>query len=74
MGQLNQTIFADCPKVDIRQSMPTKTITELATILNFKKVVFKVPSYEIKKGGYFSSDYSLFNVEIEIAGGVKHKV
>jgi len=54
--------------------MPTKTIKDNATILNFKRVIFKVPSYEIKKGGYFSSDYSLFNVEIEIEGQIKHKV
>lgn len=36
------------------------------TQINFKKVIIKVPRYEIKKGGWFIGDYSTFFVETEI--------
>jgi hypothetical protein len=36
--------FEDCPKVEIRESLPTKLISDEPTILNFKKVIIKVTS------------------------------
>ena len=46
--------------------MECKSIKDNATILNFKRVTVKVPTNEVKKGGFFSWDYSLFDIETEI--------
>ena len=58
--------FEDCPKVEIRESLPTKLISDEPTILNFKKVIIKVTSNEIKKGGFFSGDFAQYAVETDI--------
>jgi hypothetical protein len=50
--------FDDCPKVETREFISTKAISEDPSILNFKKVVIKVTSNEVKKGGFFSSDFA----------------
>jgi hypothetical protein len=44
--------------VEAREFVATKTVSEDPSILNFKKVVIKVTANEIKKGGFFSSDYA----------------
>ena len=33
---------------------------------NLKKIQIKVTSHEVKKGGFFSSDFALFQVETEM--------
>jgi hypothetical protein len=58
----------------VRQFLATKKIEENLTPLNFKKITIKVPASEIKKGGFFSYDYALFNIETEIASSKKIKV
>ena len=54
--------YEDCPKIEIREFVETKKIGDKLSCLNFAKVTIKVASHEIKKGGFFSSDYVLFNV------------
>jgi hypothetical protein len=66
--------YDDCPQIEIRDFIPTKKIGENLSLLNFCKVTIKVPSSEVKKGGFFSSDYSLFNIETEIGSANKNKV
>lgn len=52
-----QREFATCKRI---QDQPTK--------LNFKKVTIKVTSFNIVKGGFFSSDFANFQVETDIQG------
>ena len=66
--------FDDCPKVETREFMLTKTISEDPTILNFKKVLIKVTANEIKKGGFFSSDYAQYAIETDIQGMNRQRV
>lgn len=66
--------FDDCPKIEVRDRVPCKRIEDNPQITNFKKIVVKVPSHEVKKGGFFSSDYALFDVETEIPGMKKQAV
>lgn len=66
--------FEDCPQLDFRDYAPTKHIRDEPTVLNYKKVTIKVPSNEVKKGGFFSSDYTLFDVESDMPSLPKQKV
>ncbi len=52
----------------IRDRALTKCIYENATKLNYKKIVVKVTSISIVKGGFFSSDYANYQVEVDIPG------
>lgn len=54
--------------------MPTKLISDDPTILNFKRVLIKVTSNEIKKGGFFSSDFAQYAIETDIQGMNRQKV
>ena len=54
------------PRVETRAKAPTAAI--VPTPLNNKKVVLKVIDSEIKKGGFFSSDYVLYKVKTEPLG------
>jgi hypothetical protein len=54
--------------------MPTKLISDEPTILNFKRVLIKVTSNEIKKGGFFSSDFAQYSIETDIQGMNRQKV
>lgn len=54
--------------LDMRNYIPTKNIRETPGKFNLKKISIKVPSHEVKKGGFFSSDFALFSVETEITG------
>jgi hypothetical protein len=54
--------------------VPTKKLEDNLTPLNYKKVTIKVPSSEVKKGGFFSYDYSIFNLETEVGTSKKQKV
>ena len=47
----------------MRQFAPTQGIT--ATEINYKKTTLKVTDFEIKKGGFFSSDYVLYTIETD---------
>ena len=60
--------FEDCPKIELRDYVPTKLISDQPTVLNFKRITIKVTGNEIKKGGFFFSDYAVFDVETEIPG------
>lgn len=47
---------------------PTSQI--IPTKINFRKVTLKVVDSEVKKGGFFSSDYVLYKVKTEPLGWV----
>ena len=49
-------------------------MSEQRNPLNYKRTVVKVTNHEIKKGGFFSSDYAMYNVETEIGHAQKIKV
>jgi hypothetical protein len=40
--------------------MKTKSIKDVATEINFKRITTKVQDYEIKKGGLMKADYVIF--------------
>ncbi len=65
------TNYDDCPQIEVREFVPCRSIAEHLTPLSFKRVAIKVPSSEVKKGGFFSYDYALFNVETEIGAGAR---
>jgi len=44
----------------------TRSVEYIDSIFTAAKVVVKVPRYDIKKGGFFSSDYAAYVVESEI--------
>ena len=50
----------------MRNYLPTHSIRENPGKFNLKKIQIKVTSHEVKKGGFFSSDFALFQVETEI--------
>lgn len=65
--------FEDMPKVDYRDYSPCQSIKDKPTRFSFKNITIKVPVVEVKKGGFFTGDYSHFTVETEIPGD-KEKV
>ena len=48
------------PKLNTRSRATTAKI--VATALNNKKVTIKVVDSEVRKGGFFSSDYVLYSI------------
>jgi len=54
------------PKLQTRSRAPTSKI--VPTSLNQRKVVLKVPDSEVRKGGFFSSDYVLYTIQTEPLG------
>lgn len=48
------------PQVKVRQRAPTTKLTK--TAINFRKVTLKVTDSQIKRGGFFSSDYVIYKV------------
>jgi hypothetical protein len=44
------------------------SIKEKPTRFSFKKITIKVPLVEVKKGGFFTGDFSHFTVETEVPG------
>jgi len=46
--------------------VPTFSIRETPDRFNLKKVNVKVTAHEVKKGGFFSSDYAVFQIETEM--------
>ena len=61
-------------KSTANQFIPCRSIREDPSPLNFKKLAIRVPSYEVKKGGIFSSDYAVFRIESDLPGEAKYKV
>lgn len=51
------------PKVKTRQKAPTAKL--VPTKLNNRKVTIKVSESQVKKGGFFSSDYVLYRIDTE---------
>jgi len=43
-----------------------KSPKDLNSQLYEAKITIKIPSYEVKKGGFFSSDYCMFLVETNV--------
>lgn len=54
------------PDLITRDYIQTHSIQQKTSIFTNANVVIKVPRYELKKGGFFSSDYCMFLVESEI--------
>jgi hypothetical protein len=73
-SNLNNSIVKEIPKIETRSHMPTKNIKDFATVFNLKNVIAKVTQFEVWRGGFFSSDYSMFTIETEIEGAQKHLV
>jgi hypothetical protein len=59
------------PVIRTRDSIKTHSAEDKDSIFSHSKITIKVPRYEIKKGGFFSSDYSMFLVETEMIDGLK---
>ena len=57
--------------IKTRQRVPTAKITP--TKMNFRKVTIKVTGSEIRKGGFFSSDYVLFKISSDPLGWKVHR-
>jgi hypothetical protein len=57
---------SDCPQIEIRNFIPTLSIRENPGRFNLKKITIKVTSHEVKKGGFFSSDFALYQIETEM--------
>ncbi len=58
------------PETVYKDFIKTRSVSEIEPKIG--KICIKVPSYEVIKGGFFSSDYSLFLVESEC--DVRHRV
>lgn len=54
------------PKLNIRSRAPTSKI--VPTPMNNRRVILKVPDSEVRKGGFFSSDYVLFTITTDPLG------
>ena len=54
------------PTVNVRSRAPTAKMNKSA--INFRKVVLKVTDSQIKRGGFFSSDYVIYKVQTEPLG------
>ena len=54
------------PKVNTRSRAPTAKL--IPTKLNNKRVSLKVSDSQVKKGGFFSSDYILYKIETQPLG------
>ena len=54
------------PRLITRSRAPTAGI--VATAINFKKVQLKVLDSEVRKGGFFSSDYVMYTISTEPLG------
>ena len=59
-------IDASLPKLETRSRAPTAAI--IPTPLNRRKVTIKVIDSEVRKGGFFSSDYVLYTITTEPNG------
>ena len=57
------------PQIEIKEYLACKKINDNPTPINNKRVTIKVPNNEVKKGGWFSPDYSLFDIEMEVHSG-----
>lgn len=68
ISQFNTMNFEDCPKLEYRDFAPCISIQEKPTRFSFKKITIKVPLVEVKKGGFFTGDFSHFTVETEVPG------
>lgn len=60
------TNFEDCPVIVQNDFVKTKSVRDAATELNHKKCMVKVTGWEIKKGTWWTSDHSVFNIETEL--------
>ena len=59
-------IDATLPKLETRSRAATAAI--VSTPLNWRKVTLKVVDSEVRKGGFFSSDYVLYTITTEPNG------
>ena len=53
----------EIPDVEYKDFIKTRLVSSIEP--KIEKITIKVPSYEVIKGGFFSSDYSLYQVESE---------
>lgn len=67
LAQYSLTNFEDCPVIEQRDYTTVRALADHATELNYKKVQVKVAAYEVKKGSWWSSDFSVFAVECELS-------
>ena len=56
------TMVADLPKQSERKTIRTKSVKEVASEINYKKITSKIQDYDIKKGGIFSKDIVTFQI------------
>ena len=56
------TIAADLPKANERKTIRTKSVKEVASVINYKKITSKIQDYDIKKMGLFRSDIVTFQI------------
>ena len=68
ISQFNTMNFEDGLKLEYRDFAPCMSIKEKPTRFSFKKITIKVPLVEVKKGGFFTGDFSHFTVETEVPG------
>lgn len=54
------------PEIVFRDFLPGKSLNATNTPYLKKHMFIKIPSYSISKGGFFSSDYSLYLVETSV--------
>lgn len=54
------------PEVVFRDFVPGKSLSEINAPYYRQHMFIKIPSYSISKGGFFSSDYSLYLVETSV--------
>lgn len=59
------------PKVKTRTRAPTAKL--VPTLINYKRVTLKVTDSQVKKGGFFSSDYVLYCITTEPTGWMTHR-
>jgi hypothetical protein len=60
----------ELPELVYKDFIQTKRVSDFEAKLT--KITIKVPSYEIVKAGFFSSDYCVYLIESECDG--RHKV
>jgi hypothetical protein len=58
--------FADCPQIKYRDFAPTKSFKQNPTKFSFKQINIKIPNFEVRKGGFFTGDFSLYTIETEV--------
>lgn len=74
LDQWNDTNESDVPKILLRDSVRSMTISEVSSEINFRPLVAKIAEYEIQKGTFLKGDYVLYEIMTEENGETKMRV